>query len=678
MPKISQFPAGGSAKNTDLIPIVRNGGDYTITGYNLASLASYGQAYVGTFTATAGQTVFTLPASPGSSANLAISVDGSTMVPGTDYNWTTPTTLTFTTGLTVGQTVLYRYTTSVPIGTSLAGGTNNQIQYNNSGVLNGFTMSGDVTVVPTTGVATIASSAVTSSKLATGAVLDAALNTGSQIYAVNQTYNRTAAEISAGVTPTNYGYAPGDVRRYGADATGSADSTTAIQNAINTGGAVYLPGGTYKVTGTLTFPNTVSVFRGDGMELSIISCNGVSGAVLQAAAISYFRPQWRDFAIVGNSATGKGIDFSAVTVDVYGGALERISITSGDDCLYAPLFFSMKVDTVQASSYNGHGFRVFCGPAVSWINCYAHNTGANKAGYRLAGLIAMYSCNGVDTSDYWGVFGSNLSSGTVFQNDFASTDYPDIELIGCNIENFGSISTSGVGLWTENQFKSFRMIGGKIDRSHLSTGFQACIYSWQSLSGTNPVFLAPGQINAGSGTPSIGYLAARNSCVFLDDNGAVAFGNITTYRNSTLSLTYPTLTRAGVVDDVYNDKAQAFNAITPRRFSAQMIRYVTPAALTPVGAAQAINVTGYTKVTVTPAAAASITTATFTATIGAGLDYGRNGDLIIEAGNGNLTVNHSASGANTFRLSGAANVTMTTGQVIRFCWSTTSSQWIQV
>jgi len=49
---------------------------------------------------------------------------------------------------------------------------------------------------------------------------------------IGQTYAQTAAEISAGVTPSNYGYQPGDVRRYGADATGSADSTTAIQSAV--------------------------------------------------------------------------------------------------------------------------------------------------------------------------------------------------------------------------------------------------------------------------------------------------------------------------------------------------------------------------------------------------------------------------------------------------------------
>jgi len=49
------------------------------------------------------------------------------------------------------------------------------------------------------------------------------------------------------VTPTAYQYPPGDVRRYGADPTGVADSTTAIQNAYNVAakgfGAVYFPAG---------------------------------------------------------------------------------------------------------------------------------------------------------------------------------------------------------------------------------------------------------------------------------------------------------------------------------------------------------------------------------------------------------------------------------------------------
>ena len=404
--------------------------------------------------------------------------------------------------------------------------------------------------------------------------------------------------------------------------------------------------------------------------------------MLKANALTYFRPQWQDFNISGNSSTGIGIDLSAVTSQVYAGRLRDINITVGGDGLYATNFFSMTVDNVLSTSYNGHSFRVACGPAVSWINCYAAVAGSGKAGYRLAGTIAMYSCNGVNTADFWGVFGSNPSGTDGWQNDFPSlTDYPDIIMIGCNVENFGSISTAGIGLQTVNVFKNFRIIGGKIDRAGLSTAYVALISSYQAFvvnSGqSSPIKLAPGTLFLGTGTPSVGYLAGTGQCEYVDENGLFIGTGVTSYRNTQYSLTYPLLTQLSY-NDIYGDKAWAVNAITPRRLSVQMLCYASPAALTPVGTNQAINVTGYTKVTVTPAAAASISTATFTTTIGAGLDYSRNGDLLIEAGNANLTINHSASGANTFRMAAAANLTLAAGQVVRFCWSSTSSQWIQV
>ena len=249
MPKISQFPAGGSAQNTDLIPVVRNGGDYTITGYNLASLASYGQAYVGTFTATAGQTVFTLPASPGSLANLFISVDGAVMVPGSDYTWTTPVTLTFAVGLKVGQTVLYNYTTSVPIGTSLAGGVSGQVQYNNSGVLNGTTIGGDATLVATTGALTVtktngvafAASATTNTTL-TGNINYTQGGTGS----VTRTVTNKLQELVS-------------VKDFGAVGDGVTDDTAALNAASAScallGKSLFVPSGTYKTTGTWNIGN---------------------------------------------------------------------------------------------------------------------------------------------------------------------------------------------------------------------------------------------------------------------------------------------------------------------------------------------------------------------------------------------------------------------------------------
>ena len=51
-------------------------------------------------------------------------------------------------------------------GTASAGGTNGQIQFNNASALGGFTMSGDVTVDTSTGIATIANNAVTNAKRA--------------------------------------------------------------------------------------------------------------------------------------------------------------------------------------------------------------------------------------------------------------------------------------------------------------------------------------------------------------------------------------------------------------------------------------------------------------------------------------------------------------------------------
>ena len=68
-----------------------------------------------------------------------------------------------------------------------------------------------------------------------------------------------AAETTAGLVDANltFGFEVGDVRRYGADPTGAADSTTAFQRAVSAATAagglnlVTIPGGTYKLSATL-------------------------------------------------------------------------------------------------------------------------------------------------------------------------------------------------------------------------------------------------------------------------------------------------------------------------------------------------------------------------------------------------------------------------------------------
>src|SRR5262249_25575017 len=54
-------------------------------------------------------------------------------------------------------------------------------------------------------------------------------------------YPRSAREIAVGVTPSNYGYPQGDVRRYGAVLDGVTDDTAALQRWASIAGNLVFP-----------------------------------------------------------------------------------------------------------------------------------------------------------------------------------------------------------------------------------------------------------------------------------------------------------------------------------------------------------------------------------------------------------------------------------------------------
>jgi hypothetical protein len=99
-------------------------------------------------------------------------------------------------------------------------------------------------------------------------------------------YPRTAAEIAAGVTPTNYAYPPGDVRRYGAVGDGTTNSTTALIAAaasVGVGGSVtFEPSGVYMIdadtaSGVHFSGKTKFVVEGNNATLKVISGEAVTG-----------------------------------------------------------------------------------------------------------------------------------------------------------------------------------------------------------------------------------------------------------------------------------------------------------------------------------------------------------------------------------------------------------------
>ena len=71
---------------------------------------------------------------------------------------------------------------------------------------------------------------------------------------------QTSAEAAAGVVPTNTSFRPGDWRRYGADPTGSIDSTAAITNSCKANALSFdESGGTYKIASSIAVPSGVTI-----------------------------------------------------------------------------------------------------------------------------------------------------------------------------------------------------------------------------------------------------------------------------------------------------------------------------------------------------------------------------------------------------------------------------------
>ena len=350
-----RVPAGGEIWLTDGLQykfVLTDANDVLIgtwdnlIGINSNFLNFYTQEEIQT--ATAGQTVFTLSTvtyTPGTNS-ISVFVDGVNQYDGSSYAYveTNSTTITFTAGLHVGA--LVKFTTAVSISA-------------------GATTADLVVYDPpfTGGVATT-----------------------------------VEAKLAETVSVIDFG-AVGD---------GIADNTTAIQNALNEGGIISFPAGTF-IAGPLTLLSNTTLIFSPGTVLKAKTGFTQFQRFLQGSSIS-------NVTIFGNKGQIEMLKSEYTTGE------DRHGIAFFGGCSNISIYDLVVKDT------GGDGFYVN-GDNVSLVNCVSDNARRNGLS-----IIAGSNIN-IIGGEYKNTIGTNPQAGIDIEPDLSTEVLQNVNLIGVKTSN---------------------------------------------------------------------------------------------------------------------------------------------------------------------------------------------------------------------------------------------------
>jgi len=271
---------------------------------------------------------------------------------------------------------------------------------------------------------------------------------------LNYVYARTADEIAAGVTPTNYAYTPGDPRRYGGAADNATNNQAALANAVALSRECALMYGAWRLgTGNLA-PTQGQTIKGQGREKTYVRTTHASNPVfLGATAFVTYQDMTIDrsgaidgqgISHAGNfSGAGPLEGFSAKRVNCNGHAsgikLRDFVLASVDECYLQNGTTGLDVDKLGAT------FNTMLTVRKSWLR---GNTDYNA---NVAGVISSdwnqvaFEGSGAATN-----VGLRISGGSVHHVTNCWWESQDLagEFIDCNDVSLNSGYVDGTGLVT--------------------------------------------------------------------------------------------------------------------------------------------------------------------------------------------------------------------------------------
>ena len=308
----------------------------------------------------------------------------------------------------------------------------------------------------------------------------------------NVLYPQTPAEAQAGIAPPNLNYLPFDATRFGIDATGQTDSTTALQHALNAaaaGGVSIASGGAFVeipngakllINGNLTIPANVTL-KGPQSFVGTMTSNSMSApfhamggaiALKNTATITMDAGSCIDGLLIYQA----GLTFPQVNAANYAGT----AITyAGDDC------------TVQNCMVLGFN-QAITSTGFQRPKCFRclidNNNGISFSGSEdITHIEDVHAWN--FGTFYPSVPGADLQrSGTAFN---VNADGSGAKLIDCfcfgynvgyDMQGTGEVGQTLLNCWADNTSSGygtgFNIIGGATDTKLTACQASGCIQGY--------------------------------------------------------------------------------------------------------------------------------------------------------------------------------------------------------